>query len=334
MKKIIDCFLFFQELDLLEIRLKYLDPYVDYFVIVEACQAFSGAEKKFIFEDNKSRFNPFLNKIIYYKITDMHADYDSVISFLKEKNSSSSQKISKIMEEFNHFPKDELHWVLDAYHRECLHFPLEKIAKDVDIVILSDLDEIPSKEIFEKDPFLLANSGPLVCEQKEFSYFLNYHRIGSQWRGTIFGLKDAMTTGSLNSLRMDAWVLNIIKDVIPKGGYHFTSVGSISDIKNKIESWGHQEFNNSKVKDSLDKKIRTGQDPFGRKAGTIFQKVDLNDSNFFDSRISTVIKSFSSLIASDDIQEVSPGIFLVLLHKINWFFSRALHKIGKFFGIR
>lgn len=333
MKKIIDCFLFFQELDLLEIRLKYLDPYVDYFVIVEACQAFTGADKRFVFEDNESRFSPFLSKIVYYKITDNHVDYDSVISFLKKTDSLLSLKILKIMEELN-IPKNDLNWVLDAYHKECIQFPLEKIANDTDIVIYSDLDEIPSKEIFEKDIFALANTGPLVCVQKEFSYFFNYHRIDSEWRGTIFGLKGAMTNRSLNRLRDDAWVLDLITDVVPNGGYHFTSVGSISDIKNKIESWGHQEFNNSKVKDNLEQKILTGQDPFGRKVGTIFQKVSLNNSEFFDSRISSLIKPFSSLIATDEIQEVRPGIFLVIWHKINWFFSRALFKIYKFFGVR
>jgi len=332
MKKIIDCFLFFQELDLLEIRLKYLDPYVDVFVIVEACQVFSGAEKSFVFEDNKYRFSAFLSKIVYYKVTDMHANYDSVISHLIETDSRVGDKVMKIMTDFIHFPKEDLHWVLDSYHRECIHFPLDEIANDGDVIFLSDLDEIPSKKLFEKDLYSLTNLGPLVCEQKEFSYFLNYYRIDSKWRGSIFGLEGVMATGSLNRLRMDSRVLKVITGVIADGGYHFTSVGSIRDIRHKIESWGHQEFNNSKVKDNLDQKIITGQDPFGRQVGTIFHKVDPSDSDFFDSTMSSLIKSFPSLIASEDIKVVSAGLLLRSVHKVNWFGRRALYKLFKFFG--
>ena len=54
---LIDSFLFFQELDLLEIRLEYLYPYVDKFLIVESCQTFKGEHKEYNFEKNKKRFN-------------------------------------------------------------------------------------------------------------------------------------------------------------------------------------------------------------------------------------------------------------------------------------
>ncbi len=66
--KIYDCFTFFNELDLLEIRLEELYPYVDYFVLVEANKTFSGKEKRFYFEKNKEKFEKWLNKIIYIKI--------------------------------------------------------------------------------------------------------------------------------------------------------------------------------------------------------------------------------------------------------------------------
>ena len=65
--KVIDSFLFFQELDLLEIRLRYLDPFVDIFVIFEANQTFSGASKNFNYEVNQNRFKKYKNKILYYK---------------------------------------------------------------------------------------------------------------------------------------------------------------------------------------------------------------------------------------------------------------------------
>ncbi|MGH2552631.1 MAG: hypothetical protein ACRDEB_02875, partial [Chitinophagaceae bacterium] len=66
--KIIDCFTFFNELDLLEFRLKLLDEQVDHFVIAESNLTHSGHPKPFYFEENKSRFGPWENKIIYIPI--------------------------------------------------------------------------------------------------------------------------------------------------------------------------------------------------------------------------------------------------------------------------
>ena len=56
MRKIYDCFNFFNELDLLEIRLNTLYDIVDYFVIIESNLTHSGEVKPFYYEDNKSRF--------------------------------------------------------------------------------------------------------------------------------------------------------------------------------------------------------------------------------------------------------------------------------------
>jgi beta-1,4-mannosyl-glycoprotein beta-1,4-N-acetylglucosaminyltransferase len=66
--KIYDGFLFFNELDLLEIRLNVLNDVVDYFILVEASVTHQGTPKSFIFEENKNRFSKFLDKIIHIKI--------------------------------------------------------------------------------------------------------------------------------------------------------------------------------------------------------------------------------------------------------------------------
>jgi beta-1,4-mannosyl-glycoprotein beta-1,4-N-acetylglucosaminyltransferase len=65
MRKIYDCFIFFNELDLLELRLNVLDSYVDYFVICEASVTHSGINKEYIFENNKHRFSKFLMIFIH-----------------------------------------------------------------------------------------------------------------------------------------------------------------------------------------------------------------------------------------------------------------------------
>ena len=83
---IVDSFLFFQELDLLEIRLRYLYPFVDKFIIVESCQSFTGRRKEFNFEKNIKRYDKYLKKIIYFKITDFHKSVFDFYKYLAKKN--------------------------------------------------------------------------------------------------------------------------------------------------------------------------------------------------------------------------------------------------------
>jgi len=65
--KVFDCFTFFNELDLPELRLKLLDDYVDWFVLTESNLTFSGKDKSYYFEENKNRYAPWLHKIIHIK---------------------------------------------------------------------------------------------------------------------------------------------------------------------------------------------------------------------------------------------------------------------------
>ncbi len=328
MAKIIDCFLFFQELDLLEIRLEYLDEYVDLFVIVEACQTFSGKKKPFLFEMNKSRYSRFLKKICYFKIEDYHEDYESIIAYLDISGDASREKVQQVMEGFTHFPKDRLHWVLDAYHRECIQIPLNKISDANDIVILSDLDEIPSFDVFSPDRLAHLESGPALCIQKEFTYFLNFRRLKRKWLGSILGYKEDMCDVGMNGLRMDAHAdRSKIGSTIEGAGYHFTTVGSINDILKKIESWAHQEYNTPRVKKRLEGRILSGQDPFGRETGVIFERVDPNDSSCFDDRMVEIINRYPHLIAPKDIRFMRHGKVRDMLDRLMNFVDKIFYKI-------
>jgi beta-1,4-mannosyl-glycoprotein beta-1,4-N-acetylglucosaminyltransferase len=62
---IYDCFSFFNELDILEIRLNILDEYVDFFVLGESEQTFSNKEKPLYYKENKDRFKKWNHKIIH-----------------------------------------------------------------------------------------------------------------------------------------------------------------------------------------------------------------------------------------------------------------------------
>ena len=335
--KILDAFLFFQELDLLEIRLNYLDKYVDKFLIVEACQTFSGNPKKFIFEENAQRFEKFLYKIEYYKINDFHHDYASVQNYLSNLGTLTHKKISEILNQHNHYSKDHLNWVLDSYHRECIHFALQKVAADDDIVFLSDLDEIPSKYVFSQKQINLFKKNLRVCRQKEFRYFLNYYK-DSDWLGTIAGTYKSIKYQSLNMLRIDSKIDRKIihKDVITNGGYHFTSCGDILLIKEKIKSWGHQEFNNDVVYKNIEKNIATGQDIFQREIGTNLIRIDVTEIDYFDESMSLLLLNYKHLLSSNEIKYAEHNFitkflrfFLINLHKILYKISLVLRKVNR-----
>jgi beta-1,4-mannosyl-glycoprotein beta-1,4-N-acetylglucosaminyltransferase len=324
MSKIIDSFLFFQELDLLEIRLTYLDPYVDEFVIVEARQTFTGKEKEFVFEQNKKRFKQFLPKIKYYKIEDFHNNYESVVEYLSEFEDESHKNVLSILENHSHYPKSQIHWVLDTYHRECLHLALDEVANDDDIVFISDLDEIPSKETFNQENIEKYLVSPVVFQQEEFRYFLNYYK-DSDWLGTIAAKYSLISNYSFNTLRMDSKEMRSLvnKDSLKKAGFHFTSCGGIEMIKAKIESWGHQEFNNGLVLKNLEKNIQSGQDIFMREDGTNLKKINLNDRSIFDQRLSNIISKYPELTSEEDIVEKHSSLIEKVFQKIHI----TLHKI-------
>jgi beta-1,4-mannosyl-glycoprotein beta-1,4-N-acetylglucosaminyltransferase len=300
MSKIVDSFLFFQELDLLEIRLQYLDPYVDLFIISEAGQTFSGLPKSFLFEENQDRFTKFLPKIRYQKIIDTHQSYDSVISHLANLSTPSARVVYEILQAHTHYPKSKLHWVLDTYHRESLHIAYEKYVDADDFLFFSDLDEIPSSLVFSSKNLEKLDQLLLVCQQDEFRYFLNYYK-DSDWLGTIGSKYNNIKAKSLNSLRMDSKSKRSIIDETPiiKGGWHFTSCGGISAIRKKIEGWGHQEFNNSTVLDNLEKNIAQGKDIFYRDVGQNLKIVSTDDQRFFDESMSKLLGNYPALIADN-----------------------------------
>ncbi|MEW5816991.1 MAG: hypothetical protein AB1798_16550, partial [Spirochaetota bacterium] len=114
--KIFDCFLFFNELELLELRLMELREIVDYFVIAETNKTHVGRPKDFLFEKYRNRYGPYLDKIIYVKVEDCPEYSEDNIS------------------------------IIEHFQRDALMRGLKGKAKPGDKVLLSDLDEIPSVE--------------------------------------------------------------------------------------------------------------------------------------------------------------------------------------------
>jgi beta-1,4-mannosyl-glycoprotein beta-1,4-N-acetylglucosaminyltransferase len=127
---IYDCFTFFNELDLLEFRLKLLDGIVDKFVIAEANLTHSGMPKPYIFESNKLRYEKWKEKIIYIKVELSTAG----LIFNENEAKYNPQNGS---------------WVLENRQREALTSVIT-VANDNDMIMVGDLDEIPDPMILEK----------------------------------------------------------------------------------------------------------------------------------------------------------------------------------------
>lgn len=304
MTKIIDTFLFFQELDLAEIRMEYLNDLVDHFVIVEAAQTFSGKPKPFNFEANKNRFARFSDKITYIKIEGQYNNHTAVVAYLGSKADNTSSKIRSFLEGHNHYSKDALSWVLESFHRECIHYALSQIAQDNDVIMLSDLDEIPSRKRLSE----LKMAPPhhfVSMRQHEFCYFLNFFK-DSDWIGPIAAPYSLFKDRSLNELRRAA--TNALPPFsappLEDGGWHFTSIGDIETIRKKIESWAHQELNTGYTMSELEKNIRSGQDIFNRRTGTLLTQVDIATTVMFDDELRAILLRYAGMISTAPIETV------------------------------
>lgn len=156
---IYDCFLFFDELELLDIRLNYLNPVIDRFVIVESTKTFSLKEKPLYYLDNEDMFKDFRPKII-----------------------------SVVVDDFS----NENPWENERYQRDSISRGIKSCDPN-DIIILSDCDEIPRREKISE-----FNSTKILMGfmQKMYYYYLN-GLTNAGWCGSrIFLRKHAMMNPS------------------------------------------------------------------------------------------------------------------------------------------
>jgi len=325
MPKLYDSFLFFQELDLLELRLKYLNSKVDYFIIVEAGQTFSGNKKPFNYELNKDRFKEYSHKIIYFKIEDFHDSYKSVKEFLYNHTDISFRNIFDLLESETHYPKEDLNWVLDSYHRNCLQIVYQKHLDDNDFIILSDLDEIPNLNYLESN-FLNSLFSLKVMNQNEFLYYLNYFH-NNNWYGSILGKYENYKNLSLNIIKADSKTTRQIVDKksLKDGGYHFTNIGGTDLIISKIKSWGHQEFNTKEILKRLSYNVSTGQDIFERQYGTILKSVDTNDEKYFDHVMGGLLMEYPNLLINKKTKIVSKYNWYNCYRYFKYFFKKSIN---------
>lgn len=255
--KIYDCFQFFNEIDLLEIRLELLYNEVDYFVISETTRTHSDLPKKMFFEENKHLFEKYMDKIIH-----IVTDYPDDILWFKKREEDSKYNIqyNKIGEIYHGDNEGDVRswptFCRDYLQREFIKLGLLD-CDDNDIIMVSDLDEIPKPEVVRRirEEQLVNYCVMIDC----FNYYINI--LSSTNSFGAYAVRYSETKDvALTHLRNKSRFFNRIY----KGGWHLSYMGGPERVKTKIESYSHQEYNNDNVKSNIIRNMQINRDVLGR----------------------------------------------------------------------
>jgi beta-1,4-mannosyl-glycoprotein beta-1,4-N-acetylglucosaminyltransferase len=291
--KVFDVFLFCYELDLLEIRLNLLDPYVDYFVLCESRQTHSGVEKDLYYQNNKKLFEKFNHKIIH--------------NIIDEPTQEELKTVSELYNISNYRSFQQ-----DAYEKDSIKKVLEKHCSDEDIIIWSDLDEVPNPEVLSElksffDPNVVYNFA-----QDNYQGYLNWVETGgmihsqtrdfeyeniSKWIGTKLCSYSIIKKYTLTQMRRE--LPNETNFRIYPGGWHWSTVGSpdkldyYDRILKKIKTTSHIEMNNPELISSIPKMLQEDKCPIHN---TTFKTIELNEENNFPKYLIENKQKYSYLI--------------------------------------
>lgn len=266
--KIIDCFIFYNELDLVNYRLNILNNYVDYFVIVESTHTFCGNEKKLYFNDNKHLFEKFLNKIIHIVVDDMPYKYPNI----NIKNNDQ--------------------WKNEEYQRNAISRGINMIDNltESDIIIISDADEIPDPDTLNKikTGIINVNVNTLVMD-------LYYYNLNTKCKDNWFSCKIILYKNISNWKNSCNDIRHISKNESPcilNGGWHMSYFGNIQFIKNKINQFSHQEYNNEKYTNliQIEENISKNKDLYGRNVP--FEKINIKDNEYLPKDYSIYLYNY------------------------------------------
>lgn len=265
---IIDTFCFFQELDMLELRLRYMDSFVDKFVIVESNLTYSGKTKPYNLENNWQRFKPYHNKIEYFQI--------------------EQATEGKEFKDVSQYDPTNGPFLLEYEQRNSIMY-YNRMVRDEDIVFVSDLDEFYTEELVS----LLATSNlnePYSVTQKFYTNFVNNRSVNEPfWNGTTFTSGKVFKTLTPQEMRDNRNIYQRVCD-----GYHFSSCGSVEEIVNKIQSFAHVEFDRPSItsKEVVGNLLKEGKDVLQR-PGVMYKTEPLTN---FDNKFQQLITDYSQFI--------------------------------------
>ena len=251
--KIFDCFMYFDEEIVLDLRLNTLNEYVDFFVIVESIYNHRGEERKLLFDPNK--FKKFEKKIIYVVYKENPKEIEKIFN-----NDNRGEKSRKYILNASLRENGQRNFILNGLNK----------ANEDDIILISDVDEIPNLENFSKEKF---NHKIVLFKQDMFYYKFNLKLPNLVWSGTkackkkdlkspqwLRNIKDRKyPIYRLDTFFSDTKFINI--KFVNNGGWHFSNIKTPFEIEHKLRSYlHHREFdeNPMSVKD-IDKIIKNKQ---------------------------------------------------------------------------
>lgn len=208
---VLDCFMFSNELDVLDVRLAELAPVVDLFVLVESPITHQGKPKPLHFAENAGRFERYRHKIRHVVVNDM--------------------------------PLGEDHWRRERHQRDALRAAIAD-AGPHDLVVVSDVDEIPRASTVA----LARKKQGFVFLELALNYYY-FNLTAGPWLKAYAAPKqviDRMTDLALPRWRELAYLDEIGRTsddaVIRDAGWHFTWQGGVSAIMSKLDAFAHAEF--------------------------------------------------------------------------------------------
>lgn len=253
--KIFDCFTFFNDLELLELRLMTLNDVVDYFVLVESDRTLVWNKKDFIFEKNKHLYEKYLDKIIYVKVEDSPV-----------------------------FDASKNIWSIENFQRNCITRGLTN-AKDEDRIMISDIDEIanPSKIKEAKE-----SNGPVVFNQRLFYYFINCMSTKRSWNGPVMVPFKGMPSPQelRNTKRRFPKIIN--------GGWHYTYMGGLERIRLKLNNLNDafKRIDQIGTDEDILRKMNTQKDLWDENQAHLL--IDIDEENYAPKCIKKFIEKYPS----------------------------------------
>ncbi len=249
--KIIDCFMYFDEDMMLDLRLNILDKYVSHFIICEATFNHKGLKKKLNFDEKK--FSKFKDKITYLVL-------EKESNLIKKINDNDSEHVqnSKLLENSINRDISQRNYLMNKI----------KDFEDDDLININDIDEIPN---FEKFTYKKKIT---IFKQKMIYYKFNLVHPKLTWMGSKICKKKHLHSPqwlrNIKSKKYPWWrfdtflskkkYINI--DFINDGGWHFTNIKKPEDIDHKMRNFAHHlEYEKSGIdvnqlkKNILEKKI-------------------------------------------------------------------------------
>ena len=213
--KLVDCFTFYNELTLLEYRLALLDPVVDTFIIAEANQTHMGHKKELYSQQLKTLFDKFSEKIVHLVI-DLPYTHDTLK--VEQENQWDNEKYQR-----------------NALQRGILSLDLD----DSDIIIISDMDEIPDPDTLRK-----VKCGDICVRLHALEQDFYYYNLRSQFVKKWFSAK-AISYEEFTKLAISCSAIRAhnTTSIIPHAGWHLSYFGDTQFIKNKLQNFAHAEHN-------------------------------------------------------------------------------------------